>query len=315
MNKHILITGGAGFIGSNTIRKLLEIGYKVTAIDNFDNFYNKKNKLNNIRCFSENNNFSFAEIDIRNFRNLGIKLQEPYDLIIHLAARPGVRNSIKQPRLTKSININGTKNILEFAKVKRIPKVIFSSSSSVYGLNQNFPWREDELDLLPISPYAISKIEAEKLGKFYSENSSIQFIALRFFSVYGQNQRPDLAISKFISRVRKEETIPLFGDGSSVRDYTHVNDIVDGIISSFDYSQTNYDIFNLGTGIPTKLITLIRIIENEINLKAKVELLPIQKGDVFVTHADISKAESLLNYSPNITLIQGIRNQIQTMLT
>lgn len=302
MKKHILITGGAGFIGSNLIKKLI-LNFKVTVIDNFDNFYSRAQKENNLESFHDYANFKFIEGDIVNINDLNeIKY---VDTIIHLAAKAGVRPSIENPSQYLQVNTLGTQILLEYAKKNSIKQFIFGSSSSVYGINKDIPWKEDRI-LLPISPYASSKLSSEAIGHVYSHLYDIQFISLRFFTVYGPGQRPDLAIHKFFNLILNDQSIPFYGDGKTSRDYTYVDDIVDGIIGALDYHDTKFEIFNLGNNKTITLKDLIEKIEIICNKKAYLNYLPEQDGDVKVTSADIGKAKTNLRYSPKIEISEGL---------
>jgi len=309
--KSILVTGGAGFIGSNLIDTLLKNpDYQITCLDNFDPFYNPQIKRNNIATHLKKSNFKFIEADIRNFANMKSKLGKHYDTIIHLAAKVGVKPSLKEPQLYTDININGTQNLLEIARQLDCKKFIFGSSSSVYGINANTPWNEEDHVLKPISPYASTKISGELLGHVYSHLYDIQFIGLRFFSVYGPRQRPDLVIHKFTKSILENKSIELYGNGKTKRDYTYIYDIVTGIISALDYSHTQYEIINLGNNESVELATLLKLLEKALGKTAKIKRLPEQPGDVSITFADISKAKKLLRYQPKTTLEDGIKKFI-----
>lgn len=301
--RHILVTGGAGFIGSNLIGELLK-SFKVTTIDNFDDFYPRKQKELNLSFLQKNENFSFIEGDIRNTADLEQTLD--VDIIIHLAAKAGVRPSIKNPILYQDVNVSGTQTLLEFAKSRNIKQFIFASSSSVYGINENVPWNEEE-KLLPISPYASTKLSGEMLGHVYSNLYGIRFLALRFFTVYGPGQRPDLAIHKFFKSILNGDPIPVYGDGSTSRDYTFVEDTVKGVIAAIDYDQSNFEIINLGNHKTVTLDQLIKAIEETCGKKAIINRMPDQPGDVPRTYADIAKAETLLNYQPSTELKAGLQ--------
>lgn len=302
--KHILVTGGAGFIGSNLIASLLRNkSYRVSCIDNFDDFYSRGLKELNVLPFREDTRFTLIEGDIRNQEDLG--KAKDVDVIIHLAAKAGVRPSIKNPVLYQDVNIMGTQRLLEYARQQSIKQFIFASSSSVYGINEHVPWKEEE-KLLPISPYASSKLSAEMLGHVYHHLYGIRFLALRFFTVYGPGQRPDLAIHKFFKSILEGAPIPVYGDGSTSRDYTYVDDIVKGICAALDYQTTGFEIINLGNSHTVTLSWLIESIERICNRKAVIERKPEQPGDVPRTCADISKARNLLNYHPQTTLEEGL---------
>jgi len=304
--KNILITGAAGFIGSHLSEKLLAEGHKITAIDNFDAFYSSYVKRKNIVIALANTNYTFKKLDITNNKDLE-SLDQQFDTIIHLAAKAGVLPSIKEPLKYTQTNIVGTQNLLEFAKLKGIKKFIFASSSSVYGVNKNVPWLESDNVLNPISPYAASKVSGELIGQVYASLYKIQFLALRFFTVYGPRQRPDLAIHKFTKMIAIEQPIPFYGDGSSKRDYTYVDDIVNGIAACLKYESSLYEIINLGNNAPVSLTELVQTIEEVVGKKAIYNKLPDQIGDVPVTYADINKAGNILGYQPSVKLNDGIK--------
>ncbi|MEM1119742.1 MAG: GDP-mannose 4,6-dehydratase [Bacteroidota bacterium] len=304
--QHILITGGAGFIGSSLAAELLANDYLVTAIDNFDPFYDKQIKLDNIRTLRKQANFTFLETDICDLRAMQAKLTDQYDVIVHLAAKAGVHASIKTPIACQQANVMGTQNMLEIAKEKGIRQFVFASSSSVYGVNPNVPWKESDQNMLPISPYASSKLSCELLGHVYAHLYDIRFIALRFFTVYGPRQRPDLAIHKFAKMILNHQPITMYGDGSSSRDYTFINDILQGVRAAIDYTTTNYEIINLGNHRTVSLREMIGTIETVFEEKAIIQQLPMQPGDVPQTCADITKAQALLNYNPATTFLQGM---------
>ena len=240
-----LITGGAGFIGSHLVETLLAEDARVTIVDNFDPFYPRAQKLANLANSCRHPNFRLIEGDICDPRVLRT-IVAPYDCIVHLAGKGGVRPSIKDPLAYQQVNVGGTQNLLEFARECAVPQFIFASSSSVYGVNPNTPWNESDHVLLPVSPYASTKVSGELLGHVYSHLYNIRFIALRFFTVYGPRQRPDLAIRKFAEMILAGRPIPFFGDGSSSRDYTYVDDIVGGIRAAIDYRASSYEVINLG---------------------------------------------------------------------
>jgi UDP-glucuronate 4-epimerase len=308
--KHYLITGGAGFIGSNLIRTLfnLQPGIKITCIDNFDPFYSTGLKQLNIRDFKNNPGFRFLSNDIglTSAEELGELIPETVDIIIHVAAKAGVRPSIKNPLAYQQSNVIGLQNLLEFARAKNTKQFIFTSSSSVYGVNDHFPWKEDE-QLMPISPYAMTKLSGEMLGHVYSKLFGIRFIVLRFFTVYGPGQRPDLAIHQFVKSILKNEPITMYGDGNTSRDYTFVDDIVQGVISAIQYDKSGYEIINLGNNYAVSLKDLISAIEEVMDKKAIIEQLPEQPGDVPKTFADITKANKLLDYNPQTKLKDGLQ--------
>lgn len=304
MKKRILITGAAGFIGSNLCNSLLQSGdYQLVGLDNFDDFYSREQKEKNLASFISHPDFRFVEGDIRNMDDL-LTLGD-LDAIVHLAAKAGVRPSIQNPILYQDVNVAGTQNLLEFAKQQGIKQFVFASSSSVYGINKNVPWNEEE-KLIPISPYASTKLSCEMLGHVYSHLYGIRFLALRFFTVYGPRQRPDLAIHKFFNFISKGKAIPVFGDGSTSRDYTFVEDTVQGIEAAINYDRSDFEIINLGNHQTVTLAELIQAIEKICGKKAIIDRLPEQPGDVPQTYADISKAQKLLNYHPASQLESGL---------
>jgi len=305
-SRHILLTGGAGFIGSHLSEKLLSLGHRLTSVDNFDNFYSSDVKRKNLEGSLMHDKFRFVELDIRNYKSLNEKLDNDIDVIIHLAAKAGVLPSISKPLEYSETNIIGTQNLLEFAKEKNINKFIFGSSSSVYGINPTVPWSENDNVLKPISPYAATKVSGELLGQVYSSLYNIQFLALRFFTAYGPRQRPDLAIHKFTKMIIDGSPIPFYGDGLSKRDYTYIDDIVNGIAGAIGYNDTIYEIINIGNNNPITLIELVNTIEAVIGKKAIINRLPNQPGDVPVTFASIVKAQKLLGYQPIQSLKEGI---------
>jgi UDP-glucuronate 4-epimerase len=311
MTKNVLITGGVGFIGSHLTDRLLSTGdYKVTCVDNFDPFYNIELKKKNLAGFSGNPLFRLVEADITD-ANLGSLLDEQYDIVVHLAAKAGVRPSLKDPMLYQKVNVIGTQNLLEIAVQKKAKQFVFGSSSSVYGINKNFPWSETEHELMPVSPYASSKIAGEWIGKAYNYLHDLRFIALRFFTVYGPRQRPDLAINSFTRKISQNTPIDFFGDGSTKRDYTFVDDIVSGIIAAMHYDKSNFEIINLGNNKPVTLQELVSTLEKIIGKKAILNKLPEQQGDVPFTCADVSKAMRLLNYSPATPLEAGLKKFVE----
>lgn len=306
--KQILITGGAGFIGSSLINKLIEEpDVSITCIDNFDPFYSPKVKRENIKPFLKKSNFNFIKLDIRNSKKLKSKLTKNFDTIIHLAAKVGIKPSLVDPVTYTEVNISGTQNLLELAKKLKCKQFIFASSSSVYGINSSVPWGENEHVLMPISPYASTKLSGELLGHVYSHLYDIRFIGLRFFSVYGPKQRPDLVIHKFTKLISEGKPITLYGDGKTKRDYTFIDDIISGIISAIHYSNSQYEIINLGNNRPVELLRLIKALEKVIGKKAIINKLPERPGDAPVTFANIAKAQKMLNYEPKTSLSKGIQ--------
>ena len=304
---NILITGGAGFIGSTLADKLLEENNKIVVIDNFNDYYSPKLKEKNIKHNLDNKNYKLYRGDICD-KNLLSKIFEEnqIDVVVHIAASAGVRPSIENPLSYVKNNIEGTVNIVEVMKENGIKKIVFASSSSIYGNCKEEIFSEDLKVSEPISPYAASKSACEQFLYTYSKLFDIQVVALRFFTVFGPRQRPDLAIRKFIDLIKENKPIPVYGDGTTIRDYTYIDDIVDGIIGAINYNDTPYEIINLGGGAPVSLNQMIETIEKVLNKKATIEHLPMQLGDVNKTAADITKAKKLLNYNPKTSFKEGI---------
>jgi UDP-glucuronate 4-epimerase len=303
--KNILVTGGAGFIGSTLTKELLKQGNQVTVIDNFSDFYDVNVKERNILPFLKNPKFRLIRLDITNLEDLFNKVGK-HDVIVHLAAKAGVRPSIDDPIGYEEVNVKGTINLLEFAKHHNIKQFVFASSSSVYGTNPEVPWIEDSKIEYIISPYAGTKRSAEIQGQIYSHLYGIRFIALRLFTVFGPKQRPDLAIHKFAKLILRNQPIVLFGNGSTLRDYTFVDDIVGAFITAISYDQSMYEIINIGNNKPISLIDLVRALEEVFEVKAKLVFEEEQPGDVPVTYANIEKAKELLNYSPKTSVKEGL---------
>lgn len=305
----ILITGVAGFIGSHLAKRLLSDGYNVIGIDNFDPFYDKKIKVANIENLIPDKQFEFYEIDIRNKEALG-KIKSKIDMVIHLAAKAGVLPSINNPEEYIEVNILGTFNILEMMRLKNIKKMIFASSSSIYGNNKNIPFKESDNVDKPISPYAFTKKTCELANYNYHHLYKMDILNLRFFTVYGPGQRPDLAIHKFTNLIESGKKIDMYGDGSSARDYTYIDDIVDGIYKSINYLNKNnnlYEIINIGNNSPVTLKELISSIFTILKKEYQVNTKPMQPGDVEITYANIEKAKLLLEYQPKTTLSDGLK--------
>ena len=309
------ITGGAGFIGSTLSEKLLQDGIKIVSIDNFCNFYDPKLKENNIADITENDNYKIYKGDIRDRKILErIFNENKFDCVIHLAAMAGVRPSIENPCLYQEVNCLGTQNILEEMKKHNIKKLIMASSSSVYGNCKKVPFKENMIVDFAISPYAATKKANEVMTYTYHKLYNMNVIMLRFFTVYGPKQRPDLAINKFTRLILNNEAIPMFGDGTTSRDYTYIDDIVDGIIKSINYVEKNenvYEIINLGNSNPISLKEMITTIGQVLNIEPTIKQLPMQPGDVDRTYADITKARKLLGYEPQTTFEEGIRRFIE----
>ena len=305
---NILVTGGAGFIGSHTCERLLRDGHRIVIIDDLNNFYSPSLKRENLAQLGEYGQVAFYQTDICNAAEVSrIVADHQPEAILHLAARAGVRPSLEQPLLYERVNVQGTIVLLEAARQSGVRKFIFASSSSIYGAASQAPFSESDLSNLPISPYAATKLAGEKLCYTWSHLYGIQAVCLRFFTVYGPRQRPDLAIRKFSEKIAGGQPISLFGDGTTGREYTFVEDIADGIVKALHYDRAPYDIFNLGNSSPVSLLTLVRTIEEIVGRKAIIEWLPEQPGDVPITFADISKARRLLGYAPATPLAEGIR--------
>lgn len=317
MKKNILVTGGAGFIGSHLVGHLLVEGaWNVSVVDNFNDFYPPERKRQNITSFLSNSNFKLYENDICDYESLyQIFDENKFDVIVHLAARAGVRPSLEKPRAYAETNINGTLNLLELAKEFEVKQFVFGSSSSVYGANRKVPFSEGDNVAEPISPYAATKIAGEVLCYTYSYLYKIRTICLRFFTVYGASQRPDLAIYKFSKLILEDKPISVFGDGTSKRDYTYIDDIIQGVRAAIDYDKSMYEVINLGESQTVELHELISLLEKNLGKKAIIKHQPMQPGDVPQTFADISKAKKLLNYNPNTKIEVGIRKFVEWFTT
>lgn len=314
---NVLITGGAGFIGSHLAEALLaEGGWHVTVVDDLNDFYSPEVKRENLSRMISNPTFSFIEADIRNAEML-VKIFEAsrFDCIVHLAARAGVRPSLAAPQLYFETNVTGTLNLLELARRHCIRRFVFGSSSSVYGINAKVPFAEDDRIHQPISPYAATKAAGELLCHTYSHLYDIRTVCLRFFTVYGARQRPDLAIHKFARLITDGKSIQVFGDGTTRRDYTYIDDIIQGVRAAMDYNRSNFEIFNLGESETTHLSRLIELLEESLGKKAVIDRQPMQPGDVPVTYADISKARKLLGYNPRTKIEEGIPKFVEWHMT
>jgi len=304
----ILLTGAAGFIGSHLAETLIK-DHNVIGIDNFCDFYDPKIKQQNVADLLTNKNFQLIKADIRHQKVLERVFDEnEIDLVIHLAAMAGVRPSIENPSLYTEVNINGTVNLLEECRKHDIKHFIFASSSSVYGNNKKVPFSEEDLVDHPISPYASTKKAGELICHTYHYLHQMSIACLRFFTVYGPRQRPDLAIHKFSRMIMNGEEIPVFGDGSTKRDYTYIDDIIDGIQKSVEFilEGNKYEVFNLGESQTISLSEMIGTIENTLKMKANKKVLPLQPGDVDQTFADISKSKRILGYDPQTNFEAGV---------
>jgi len=307
---NFLVTGGAGFIGSHLCERLISAGHHVICLDNFNTYYDPGIKRQNIEIALSNKNYRLIEGDILDWDLLQNVFQKnTLDVIIHLAARAGVRPSIQEPRLYQKVNVEGSINLLELSVRNNIHKFVFASSSSVYGNNKKVPFSESDPVDHPISPYAATKKAGELIASTYSSLYPISITCLRFFTVYGERQRPDMAIHKFTRLIDQGKEIPVFGDGTSQRDYTYISDILDGIENSIDQCD-GYKVYNLGNSQTIELNNLIGLIEKNLDKKAKIKSFPIQPGDVPITYADITLAEKEINYHPNYSIEKGIERFI-----
>jgi UDP-glucuronate 4-epimerase len=309
----ILVTGGAGFIGSHLCERLLSDGIKVICLDNFDTFYDPKIKIKNAEVILKKfpDLFELVTGDIRNQEQVKEVLRKnKVDLVVHLAARAGVRPSIAEPLLYQDVNIRGTTVLLEACKENGIQNFIFASSSSVYGENQRVPFSEKDLDIQPISPYGATKRAGELLCYSYHHLYEMNIACLRIFTAYGPRQRPEMAIHKFTALIDRGEKIPVFGNGSSQRDYTYIDDLIDGILGVIDHHR-GFEIYNLGESQTTSLKKLIRLIEEALGKKAHIETMEFQPGDVSVTYADIIKAKRMLKYHPKVKMKEGIHRFVE----
>ncbi len=333
-----LVTGGAGFIGSHLCEKLVDEGHEVIALDNFNDFYDPEIKKRNISGLIDNPNFTLipgdildvdlleaifsSNVDKVNKLSLGVDGLETVDTeipstqdltpnsLIHLAAMAGVRPSLVSPTKYVDVDIKGTVNLLEATRKYDVEKFVFGSSSSVYGINEKVPFSEDDVTDLQISPYATAKKAAEGYCKTYNHLYDIPIAALRFFTVYGTRQRPEMAIHKFARLMDNGERIPMYGDGTSARDYTYVDDIVDGIVAALK-ADFNFEVFNLGNSETIELRDLIELIGEKMGVEPNIERQPEQPGDVPITYADISKSEKLLGYDPQVSIEEGVERFVE----
>ena len=308
---NILVTGVAGFIGSHLCEKLLEGGHNLVGFDNFDSFYERSVKENNLKTSISNGSFKLVEGDITNTEAVKkLFSEQSFDLVVHLAAKAGVRSSIKEPIIYNKVNVFGTLNILEMMKKNEVKRLVFASSSSVYGNSPDVPYKETMNVNNPISPYAATKIAAELLCRNYWHLYNISATCLRFFTVYGPRQRPEMAIAKFVKQAYNGDTISIYGDGSSRRDFTYIDDIIQGVVASVE-SDLGFEIINLGESETIDLITLIKLIGELTDCDIKTEHSPMQPGDVDTTYANIDKAKQLLDYSPVTSVREGLNKYIE----
>lgn len=318
MAAHIVVTGGAGFIGAHLCARLCTMGHRVTCLDNLDDFYAPAVKLENVQRLQQDTavaaRLTFCQGDIRDQEALQHLFQaEPVDVVVHLAARAGVRPSIEQTLLYGDVNIQGTLSLLECCRQHHVRQFLFGSSSSVYGARRHGPFAEDDDVNNPVSPYAATKRAGELLCYTYSHLYAMRIACLRFFTVYGPSQRPDLAIHKFARLMAQGQPLPVYGDGTSQRDYTYVDDIVDGVVRAWEWLQQGdtqtgtCEIFNLGGAHPVPLRELIRLLETALGYQATIDWQPAQPGDVPITFADLRKSQSLLGYNPQVDITTGIQ--------
>src|SRR5215813_7094492 len=309
----ILVTGGAGFIGSHLAESALAAGHEVIILDDFNDFYDPQIKHANIAGFAKD--VTVRHVDLRENDSVRTLFRrEKVDVIVHLAARAGVRPSIQSPRLYYDTNVVGTLHLLEAARAKGVERFIFASSSSVYGASKTVPFSEEQHLTQTLSPYGATKIGGEFLCSTYSHLYQMRVVALRYFTVYGPRQRPDLAIHQFTRRIYAGQPIDQFGDGTTRRDYTYIDDIVQGTMAALDYDGPLYDVFNLGESQTIQLKDLISAIENALGKRAKINRLPEQPGDMPQTYSDISKARKLLGYNPTTKLSEGLPKFIDWFL-
>jgi len=312
---NFLVTGGAGFIGSHVCERLLKDGHSVCAFDDLNPFYDPTIKQRNIGDLqSLARPFTFVDGDLTERADLDeVFASAQFDQIVHLAARAGVRPSLEEPALYQRVNVEGTVNLLEAARLAGVNKVTIASSSSVYGVNSKVPFSEEDPIFHAISPYAASKLACEALGHVYHHVHGMDVAMLRFFTVYGPRQRPDLAIHKFAKLIHAGKPIPVFGDGSAARDYTYVDDTVSGILACTQ-KEFGYEVFNLGESETVQLSTLIELLEASLKTKAVIDRQPMQPGDVPITYADISKAREKLGYNPQVKIEEGIPRFVEWFL-
>jgi len=311
MTDRILVTGGAGFIGSHLAERLVSGGSRVTCLDNFDSYYPKAIKNRNIASALASRDAELVEADIRRIGRLREVFAEVRPAaVVHLAARPGVRQSLTNPRVYYEINLNGTLNVLLAAREAKVPRVVFASTSSVYGTVEG-PAKEDETPCRPLSPYGASKVGAEALCSSFAQSSAMSILALRFFTVIGPRQRPDMAIPQFTRKIRNGEPIRVFGDGSSMRDYTFVSDIVDAVEAAVFVEHHGFTALNVGGGNPIALSTVIRHIEEEVGRPAIQHFEPPHPVDPHLTFADITKARQVLGYEPKVSVGEAISRYVE----
>ncbi|MBI5642752.1 MAG: GDP-mannose 4,6-dehydratase [Deltaproteobacteria bacterium] len=310
----IIVTGGAGFIGSHLTESLLKRGERVVIIDDFNDFYDPSLKRENVKPFETNPNFKLYEADIRNRAKIAeVFKKEVPDAVCHLAARAGVRPSIQDPLLYEETNCVGTLNLLESARELKVKNFVFASSSSVYGINSKIPFSEEDPITCPISPYATTKRAGELMCFTYSHLYDMNFTCLRFFTVYGERGRPDMAVAKFTKLIHEGRGIQVYGDGSAKRDFTYVADIVQGVMNSI-YNPSKYEIVNIGGANMIDVNGLISLIEKNLGKKADIKYSEVAPGDVPVTYADVTKAKRLLGFDPKVRIDEGIARYVKWFL-
>jgi UDP-glucuronate 4-epimerase len=306
-HQRVLVTGGAGFIGSHLVDRLLAGGARVVVVDDFNDYYDPAMKRDNVAQHLQHREYRLVEGDIRDgARMAALVAEEAPSCIVHLAARAGVRPSLTDPMLYETTNAIGTLNLLEAARHHGVRKFVFASSSSVYGLNTKVPFAETDALLRPASPYGATKLANEAMCHAYAHLYGMAIVSLRFFTVYGPRQRPDLAIRKFAERMLAGRTIELYGDGSTSRDYTFIDDIIRGVLAAVDLDVAGHEVFNLGNSSPCTLAELVTALEDVLGTKARIERLPDQPGDVPRTFADTARAEARLGFRPSTPLRDGL---------
>jgi UDP-glucuronate 4-epimerase len=309
--ENILITGGAGFIGSHLAERLLREGKRLAIVDVLDDYYSPEFKRANLNEVKASGEFQFFAADIRD----GEKLREVFttfkpDAVIHLAARPGVRRSFAQPEAYTSINVLGTTQVLEISRQSGVQRIVFASSSSVYGHMSRAPFREDAAISHPLSIYAATKVAGEAVAFTYSHAYALPVVCLRLFTVYGPRQRPDLAIRKFAAMIMEGKEVPLFGDGSLERDFTYIDDTVDGIVRALD-APANFDVFNIGNSHPVRIDEMVDTLGRALGKPVRTKFIPIPAGEMLLTHADVTKARHVLGYSAKVSFEDGIRRFVE----
>ncbi len=305
-----LVTGGAGFIGSHLVSRLLDLGHQVVCFDNFDDYYAPQTKRQNIAPALKHPDFRLVEGDIQDRPLVQHLLSERYDVLIHLAGRAGVRPSLERPEQYAQVNIEGTVNLLHASRNGSVGHFVFGSSSSVYGLSQNIPYREDDRHLQPVSPYGASKLAAEIFCETFHHLYDLPLTCLRFFTVYGPRQRPDMAIHRFARLIHEGLPVPMYGDGTTRRDYTYVDDIIEGVVRAVEHPR-GYQVYNLGAGEPIALRDLITTMERALGKEARVVQHPAQPGDVPITYASIERAMRDLGYKPRTRVDEGVTRFIE----